>query len=503
MQIIQKILSFSFLILLINLSACSAVFSAEYAVASTDTETNVKTDSKAAEKIDEKINEKNKPVTELRFWNFWNPKFILPVIEAFESQNPGIKIVNEQLNWGNGLDKIVVSLANGQAPDICELGSTWTGKFMAAGAVLDLTEELRSLENDYLMWEPATWKNKIYGMPWLVGTRILFFNKSLFKSAGLNPDAPPETWAELLDAAEKLHNPAQGKYGFGINAGEGHILYKKFLPFVWGNGGTILDENQSWAFKGKEVTEAFEFYRKLASFGMKEKQDLLDEAFMKGKLGMEISGSWNFAKFPKEAPDLDFGVSIIPKPSREKGKSTSFLGGEILVLFNKCKNKEAAVKFIKFLTLAENTLPITKEALVSFPANKKAFSDSFFTENKKLAVFVKQMETGIHPPVNPLWVDAESIINDAVEKIIYGQNIEKILVEAEKSYNQVSERFSSREKERAENIEKRNGESRDASQTHFPLKYTWIISLIAIGILVNTILSFLILRELKKKDRIT
>ncbi|NCB40066.1 MAG: hypothetical protein EOM80_14990 [Erysipelotrichia bacterium] len=46
---------------------------------------------------------------ELIFWNFWDPRFVLPVIEKFERENPGIKIRNEQINWGNGLDKIVVA----------------------------------------------------------------------------------------------------------------------------------------------------------------------------------------------------------------------------------------------------------------------------------------------------------------------------------------------------------------------------------------------------------
>ena len=49
---------------------------------------------------------------ELTFWNFWDPKLILPVIEAFEKENPGVKIHNEQLTWNNGLDKIVVAMAN-------------------------------------------------------------------------------------------------------------------------------------------------------------------------------------------------------------------------------------------------------------------------------------------------------------------------------------------------------------------------------------------------------
>ncbi|MBR4569043.1 MAG: hypothetical protein IKO19_00035 [Candidatus Riflebacteria bacterium] len=45
---------------------------------------------------------------ELTFWNFWDPKLIVPVIEAFEKENPGVKIHNEQLTWNNGLDKLLL-----------------------------------------------------------------------------------------------------------------------------------------------------------------------------------------------------------------------------------------------------------------------------------------------------------------------------------------------------------------------------------------------------------
>ncbi|MFZ5950236.1 MAG: extracellular solute-binding protein, partial [Candidatus Rifleibacteriota bacterium] len=102
---------------------------------------------------------------ELTFWNFWDPRLIGPVIERFEKENPGVKIISEQIPWGNGFDKIVVALANGRAPDICELGSTWMGRFINEKAVLELTLELQDLKSDYLMWEPVTDQGKIYGMP--------------------------------------------------------------------------------------------------------------------------------------------------------------------------------------------------------------------------------------------------------------------------------------------------------------------------------------------------
>ncbi|GAB4268471.1 MAG: sugar ABC transporter substrate-binding protein [Candidatus Rifleibacteriota bacterium] len=435
---------------------------------------------------------------ELLFWNFWDPKFILPVIEKFEKENPGVKIHNEQITWGNGLDKIVVSMANGRAPDICEIGSTWMGKFMSEGALLDVTDKFSDLKPDYIMWEPATWQGRIYGMPWLAGTRVLFYNKELFRQAGLDPEKPPVTWAQMLDIAKRINNPGIGHYGFGMNAGEGHILYKKFMPFVWGNGGKILDGKGNFVFDSPETREALEFYLKLKEFSYCEKQDLIDEAFKRGTLGMTISGSWNFARYPKDAPGLDFGVAVLPKPAENKGFSTSFMGGEVLVMFKSCKNPDMGAKFIRYLTKSENTLPITKEALVSFPAAKISYKDPFFNSDPRLQVFIEQMKTGIHPPVHPLWIELEKIINSAVEKAMYGEPVDKVMAEAAAEYKRISERKEQNRQERQQAPQ--NGVGIDFAGSGGSWQIVLLV-LIAVGTIINAILLAFLLMEVKKNAR--
>lgn len=429
---------------------------------------------------------------ELTFWNFWDPKFILPVIKQFEQDNPGVKIINEQVSWGNGLDKIVVSMANGRAPDICELGSTWMGKFMAEGALLDVSDKFCDLKHDYLMWAPATMDGRLYGMPWLAGTRVMFYNRELFKNAGLDPEHAPATWDELLTAARLIHNPEKGLYGFGMNAGEGHILYKKFMPFVWGNHGRIIDENGNFVFDSPQTREALDFYLKLKAYSYCEKQDLLDEAFKRGKLGLAISGSWNFARYPIDAPELDFGVALMPKPAKDRGFSTSFLGGEILVLFKTCKDPDMAARFIRYLTTVENTLPITREALVSFPAHKDAYKDEMFTHDARLGVFVEQMKTAVHPPVHRLWIELEKIINSTVENAMYGESADKVFAEAKREFARVSQRRNNGNTAAA-GVNGQTVVAADGGSTQLLL-----LSLIGAGTLINAILLVFLIYEVKK-----
>lgn len=430
---------------------------------------------------------------ELVFWNFWDPKFILPVIEQFEKDNPGVSIRNEQISWNNGLDKVVVAMANGRAPDICELGSTWTGRFMAEGALIDVSSQFADLKPEYLMWEPVTLDGRLYGMPWLVSTRVMFYNRDLFRQAGLDPDRPPQTWADLLEATRRIHNPAEGLYGFGMNAGEGHILYKKFMPFAWGNGGQIIDAADRFVFDSPATRGALDFYLKLKEFSYCEKQDLLDEAFKRGKLGLAVSGSWNFARYPVEAPELDFGVALMPKPAADKGFSTSFLGGQVLALFKTCKNPEIAAKFIRFLTRAENTLPITREAFVSFPAHRVAYKDPLFTADPRLVVFVEQMKTAIHPPVHRLWIDLEKIINSTVEKTMYGQGVDEVFAAAATEFR----RIAARQGVSAGQLPGQASDTRESPWGRGGLTI-FMLALISTGITVNAILLVYVLQARKK-----
>src|SRR5207253_3246403 len=127
-------------------------------------------------------------------------------------------------------------------------------------------------------------------------------------------------------------------------------LFKKFMPFAWGNGGTILSDDLSHStFDSPQNDEALDFYLKLAKVGLVEHQDVLDREFKEGRLGLEISGAWLFKSIPKEAPGLRYGVALIPSPDVDRGTHASFAGGEILVSFQASRNKPGALELARFL----------------------------------------------------------------------------------------------------------------------------------------------------------
>src|SRR3989338_2496156 len=137
------------------------------------------------------------PKVVLHFWEFSVGEELMRfLLDKFQKENPDIEIKLQQLSWDYGFDKIVLSIAANNAPDICELGTDWVSKFSSSGVLLDVTDEMKAIKDEYLLWESVTYKDRLYGAPWLAGTRVLFYNRDLFFRAGLNPDRAPATWDE-------------------------------------------------------------------------------------------------------------------------------------------------------------------------------------------------------------------------------------------------------------------------------------------------------------------
>ncbi|MEO5619067.1 MAG: extracellular solute-binding protein [Candidatus Eisenbacteria bacterium] len=132
---------------------------------------------------------------EIVFWQFSPAERVQPLLDAFEREHPGLKVRMEQLTWDSGQEKIAASIAGGTMPDLCELGSTWMPRFVDSGSLADVTDSVAALRAGLRGWELCEKNGRVYGLPWVLGTRVLFYNKELFARAGLDSMTPPATWA--------------------------------------------------------------------------------------------------------------------------------------------------------------------------------------------------------------------------------------------------------------------------------------------------------------------
>lgn len=134
------------------------------------------------------------------------------MIETFEGKNPDIKINRTYIAQTQGTqanDKLLTAIAAGTPPDVFKFDRFIVAQFAAQGFLTDLTEFANRdgiKADDYwdFAWEEANYNGKLYALPYDTDTRALWYNKDIFEEAGLDPEKPPQTLAELQEIADKL-----------------------------------------------------------------------------------------------------------------------------------------------------------------------------------------------------------------------------------------------------------------------------------------------------------
>ncbi len=320
-----------------------------------------------------------------------------------------------ELTWSSGHDKIAAAFAAGRAPDVLELGSDWVYEFASRNTLSDITNESIPFRDRYLGWESCTVDGRIYGIPWMLGTRAIFYNKSLVTHDSIR------SLAELTEAVKRVHHPEQGIYGFGNTKKEPHQLYKKILPFFWSFGGSILSHDGDSCFiDSEENVRALNAYLQLCQYGLLESQKNLDDEFVKGNIGFVFSGGWLIKRIHDQNPALKYGIILFPQCDSSHNPY-SFYGGEYLVINNTSARKTLAMDFIRFLVSKENALKLASVSKVTLPAERMSENDPYFINNPMEKILWNQLVSSKPSPLHPQWVKIENIIEEEVEQAVYGK----------------------------------------------------------------------------------
>jgi len=267
--------------------------------------------------------------------------------------------------------------------------------------------------------EPTIWNNKYYCVPWVVDTRVLFYNKSLINENGLKKiESGNISYDDVVELARLANN--NNTYGWGANGSDRHRLYKKIVSMFWSFGGKILDSAGIPQLNSSANAAALDKYAELSRYGLIETQRQIDASFVEGRVALWVSGGWLLEKIKNENPKLNFAVTMVPSSTNSRG--ISFAGGEYLAVNSKSKNAELAKKFVKYMTDGKNSLRFCKEVIeAGFPADKSFFNDEFYQSQPNRLVFAKQLESAKMTPVHPKWLDIEAIIEDAAVTVLFGK----------------------------------------------------------------------------------
>ncbi|MGD8396151.1 MAG: extracellular solute-binding protein, partial [Candidatus Eiseniibacteriota bacterium] len=225
----------------------------------------------------------------LTIWQLWHPDLIAPIVDRFVFEHPGIRVRVEQIDWAEAPARLAAALAAGEAPDLCELSSTWVPRFTAGGHLADLTRAASPMAAPAPAWDAVTVGGRVRALPWLASSRLLAVHRGLLDDAGPMPGSSPETWDDLLAAAGRIDSLDASIHGFGIPADAPHLLHRLLLTFAAGNGGRVLSaDGQHAVVDSLPVVDALELLVGLSAHALRAPLAELELALAEGRLGMLI-----------------------------------------------------------------------------------------------------------------------------------------------------------------------------------------------------------------------
>lgn len=246
---------------------------------------------------------------------------------------------------------------------------------------------------------------KVFGIPWYVDTRVMFYRKDVFEKAGYKD--PPKNCNELLDLSKRIKSfyPKKEKYAIYLPTNE----FAPFIMFGMQAGSSILKDNDTRGnFSGKEFNEAFKFLtdfhkQNLAPMGISQVTNVY-QAFEEEYFSIYISGPWNIPEFKKWMKgNLADKWMTAPMPGyANEYPGVSLAGGSSLVIFKDSKYKKEVWKFFEYLSQPKTQLEFYR-LLNNLPANKEAWQDSLLKNDPYMQAFYLQFMNVHAAPKIPEW----------------------------------------------------------------------------------------------------
>lgn len=356
---------------------------------------------------------------ELNVWAMGNEGDLLGTLaDAFMAENPDVKVNVTPVDWGQAVTKLQTAIGGHQTPDVSQMGTDMMGQFAATEALETVPASIDPSQYFESAWNTGVVDGTAYGVPWYVETRVLYYRTDLAEKAGITK--APGSWAELKDMAKALQ--AKGGAQWGISLGTKNS--QEYLPFLWSNGGKIVDDAGAFTLNSPAAIEALAYYDSFFEEGLSPKSVPegfdITPAFVSGTHPMFVSGPWHVGLIETAGgADIEGKWAVVPLPGKDGPPGVSWVGGSNLVVYKDSKNKDAAWAFVNFLSQPATQVLWYGKA-TDLPAVQAAWDDQAIASDKRVAVFGEQLASTNAPPALTTWNEIADAINEQLEKVTAG-----------------------------------------------------------------------------------
>lgn len=334
---------------------------------------------------------------------------ILKELKRFQQHDASDEpIAIEFIRWNDAYSRLTSALSSNDpstAPDIIQIGSTWTAALADSGLLADVTGVIDT--NDFFPPSIASAKirgdDRLHAVPWFVDTRLLFYRKDL-----IHAPAELETWERYLATGKRLEDDGHVLVGFQHTIT--WDLLHNLTPWLWSAGGGIIDTQQVGPANIHRVVldapasiEAMTFLKSLATRGYAEfisvNQETLEDEFIEGRYATIFAGPW-LAKRLGNNWQAHYGAAL--PPAGPKG-SFPFVGGSHLAISGLSKKRgtfQRAVNLVQHLTSPDSQLRYAARTGL-LPAHRHTLSN--YLKGPHADTVRRALEVGRSYPSMPAW----------------------------------------------------------------------------------------------------
>jgi multiple sugar transport system substrate-binding protein len=346
----------------------------------------------------------------------------------FEKES-GIKVNLIEVEWDSMVNKQAVALAaNEPTYDVVDCGSFMLPEYVPGGKYADISDYFTAEEKARFMEgmvEAVTLNGKTYAVPLMASWTIMFYNGEMFEKAGLDPNKPPVTWDELVAYGKKIQS--KDIYAYTDSLGPGEYVSTAFFRWSKSAGAKISewqDGKLKWMLDSPECLLALQFLQKMIQEGTMDPgsptyyQQQIADLFGKGHASMFVNWDMMQIAFKDPAQTPYAGkIKSAPMPGAKAGLSGSIEGHEYMAVPTPSRYKDAAKKFMKYVTSVKNQKIRALESGQT-PVLKELFNDADVKKVLPLDVIFQSAKNCYYRPAIPEYSQCSDIISTEIQNAL-------------------------------------------------------------------------------------
>ncbi len=349
--------------------------------------------------------------------------------EAFTKANPDVTVNLEFVPYEGLHDKTVLAQGSGGGYDVVLFDVIWPAEYATNKVLLDVSDKITGDMKTGVLpgaWTTVEYQGKRYGMPWILDTKYLFYNKEILEKAGIK--TPPKTWGELAEQAKVIKDKGLLATPIAWSWSQAEAAICDYTTLVSAYGGRFIKDGKP-VFQTGGGLDALNYMVDSYKSGLTNpnSKEFLEEdvrrVFQNGEAAFALNWTYmyNMANDPKDSK-VAGKVGVVPAPGIDGKSTVSAVNGSMgLGITSTSRHPDEAWKYITFMTSQQTQ---NQYAKLSLPIWASSYTDPAVSKGQEeLIAAAKQSLAAMYPrPTTPKYQELSTALQQAVQESLLGQS---------------------------------------------------------------------------------